>query len=149
LTGTRLLTLHNLTYMERLVSGGREAITAGRFADYSRAVLDGAAPWRPAVTAASRSAVGRSTGCSPRPRPGASRSAPGGCPDDLIEVDPAVPAAAGEHDEHRDHGREQQDRDQREQVAGDPGRGGAAGSRALLLRGGDPARRTRWCGCGI
>jgi queuine tRNA-ribosyltransferase len=45
LTGTRLLTLHNLTYMERLVSGAREAIGAGRFRDYSQAVLGGSAPW--------------------------------------------------------------------------------------------------------
>jgi queuine tRNA-ribosyltransferase len=45
LTGTRLLTLHNLTYMERVVAGGREAIGAGRFQEYSRMVLGGAAPW--------------------------------------------------------------------------------------------------------
>ena len=30
----RLLTLHNLTYLERLVAGAREAIAAGRFAAY-------------------------------------------------------------------------------------------------------------------
>ena len=45
LTGTRLLTLHNLTYMERLVAGARGAIEAGRFAEYSSAVLGGAVPW--------------------------------------------------------------------------------------------------------
>jgi queuine tRNA-ribosyltransferase len=45
LTGTRLLTLHNLTYMERLTAGAREAIGGGRFAEYSQAVLGGAAPW--------------------------------------------------------------------------------------------------------
>ena len=45
LTGTRLLTLHNLTYMELLVAGAREAITAGRFEEYSRGLLGGAAPW--------------------------------------------------------------------------------------------------------
>jgi queuine tRNA-ribosyltransferase len=45
LTGTRLLTLHNLTYMERLTAGAREAIDGGRFPGYSRAVLGGAAPW--------------------------------------------------------------------------------------------------------
>jgi queuine tRNA-ribosyltransferase len=45
LTGSRLLTLHNLTYMERLVAGARGAIAAGRFADYSRAVVGGTAPW--------------------------------------------------------------------------------------------------------
>jgi queuine tRNA-ribosyltransferase len=46
LTGTRLLTLHNLTYMERLAAGAREAIATGRFADYSNAVIGGAPPWR-------------------------------------------------------------------------------------------------------
>ena len=45
LTGTRLLTLHNLTYMELLVAGARRTIADGRFADYSREVLDGTAPW--------------------------------------------------------------------------------------------------------
>jgi queuine tRNA-ribosyltransferase len=45
LTGARLLTLHNLTYMERLMSGAREAISAGEYAAYSEAVLAGAAPW--------------------------------------------------------------------------------------------------------
>jgi queuine tRNA-ribosyltransferase len=45
LTGTRLLTLHNLTYMEALASGAREAIAAGRFDAYSQAVLDGTPPW--------------------------------------------------------------------------------------------------------
>jgi queuine tRNA-ribosyltransferase len=45
LTGVRLLVLHNLTYLERLVRGAREAIRAGRFDDYRRAVLGGASPW--------------------------------------------------------------------------------------------------------
>jgi queuine tRNA-ribosyltransferase len=45
MTGVRLLALHNLTYCERLVSGAREAIAVGRFADYRDAVLGGAAPW--------------------------------------------------------------------------------------------------------
>jgi queuine tRNA-ribosyltransferase len=45
LTGTRLLTLHNLTYMERLVSGARQAISGGRLRDYSDALLGGATPW--------------------------------------------------------------------------------------------------------
>jgi len=45
LTGTRLLTLHNLSYMERLVAGARGAIESGRFAGYSNAVLGGAVPW--------------------------------------------------------------------------------------------------------
>jgi queuine tRNA-ribosyltransferase len=45
LTGTRLLTLHNLTYMESLVETARRAIEAGRFEEYSGRVLAGAAPW--------------------------------------------------------------------------------------------------------
>jgi queuine tRNA-ribosyltransferase len=45
LTAVRLLVLHNLTYMQRLASGAREAIAAGRFVDYSTAVLGGATPW--------------------------------------------------------------------------------------------------------
>lgn len=45
LTAVRLLTLHNLTYMERLAAGARDAIAAGRFGAYSSAVLAGAPPW--------------------------------------------------------------------------------------------------------
>jgi queuine tRNA-ribosyltransferase len=45
LTGTRLLTLHNLTYMERLMAGAREAIGGGRLSGYTGAILGGAAPW--------------------------------------------------------------------------------------------------------
>jgi queuine tRNA-ribosyltransferase len=45
LTGTRLLTLHNLTYTEQLVADAREAISGARFADYSEAVLGGSPPW--------------------------------------------------------------------------------------------------------
>jgi queuine tRNA-ribosyltransferase len=45
LTAVRLLTVHNLTYLERLVSGAREAIGAGRFGAYRDASLAGAAPW--------------------------------------------------------------------------------------------------------
>ena len=45
LTGVRLLVLHNLTYLERLVSGARAAIAAGNFNDYASRVLGGAAPW--------------------------------------------------------------------------------------------------------
>ncbi len=48
LTGTRLLTLHNLTYMQSLVSGARAAIEAGDFRALSRAVLDGEPPWEAA-----------------------------------------------------------------------------------------------------
>jgi queuine tRNA-ribosyltransferase len=45
LTAVRLLTLHNLTYLEQLVRGAREAIAAGRYEEYKRAGLGGAAPW--------------------------------------------------------------------------------------------------------
>ena len=45
LTGTRLLTVHNLTYMRELVSGARAAIEDGAFASYGAAVLDGTSPW--------------------------------------------------------------------------------------------------------
>ncbi len=44
-TAARLVTLHNLTFLERLVSGAREAIGAGRFDAYRGAILGGAAPW--------------------------------------------------------------------------------------------------------
>jgi queuine tRNA-ribosyltransferase len=45
LTAVRLLAVHNLTYMELLAVGAREAIAAGRFDDYSTAVIAGKAPW--------------------------------------------------------------------------------------------------------
>ena len=45
LTGVRLITLHNLVYSERIVSGARAAIEAGRFAAYREAILGGAPPW--------------------------------------------------------------------------------------------------------
>ncbi len=45
LTGARLLTLHNLTYMERLTAGARKAIREGAYASYSDRVLAGAPPW--------------------------------------------------------------------------------------------------------
>jgi queuine tRNA-ribosyltransferase len=45
LTGVRLLVMHNLVYLERLVRGCREAIRDGRFGDYRNAILAGAAPW--------------------------------------------------------------------------------------------------------
>jgi queuine tRNA-ribosyltransferase len=44
LTGKRLLTLHNLTFMQRLMSGMREAIQAGRYGEHARAVLAGEVP---------------------------------------------------------------------------------------------------------
>jgi queuine tRNA-ribosyltransferase len=46
LTGARLLTVHNLAYVERFLAGARDAIAAGRFRAYSDAVLSGSAPWR-------------------------------------------------------------------------------------------------------
>jgi queuine tRNA-ribosyltransferase len=46
LTGTRLLTLHNLRYIEQLTAGARGAIAEGRFSRYSAAVLDGSPPWQ-------------------------------------------------------------------------------------------------------
>ena len=54
LTGTRLLTLHNLNYMERLVAGARSAIEADRFGAFSEAILGGAPPWRATATSSSR-----------------------------------------------------------------------------------------------
>jgi queuine tRNA-ribosyltransferase len=44
LTGTRLLTMHNLTHMERLAAGAREAIGRGALGDYAAGVLSGALP---------------------------------------------------------------------------------------------------------
>jgi queuine tRNA-ribosyltransferase len=45
LTALRLLVLHNLTYLQRLLAGARSAIAGGAFASYSRQILDGAPPW--------------------------------------------------------------------------------------------------------
>ncbi len=45
LTAVRLLVLHNLTFLERLMAGSRGAIEAGSFAGYREAVLAGAPPW--------------------------------------------------------------------------------------------------------
>ena len=44
LTGVRLLTLHNLAYLARLMAGLREAIAAGTLAAHAQALRDGAAP---------------------------------------------------------------------------------------------------------
>jgi queuine tRNA-ribosyltransferase len=44
-TVMRLLTLHNLAYLERLMAELRAAITAGRLADATAALRAGAAPW--------------------------------------------------------------------------------------------------------
>ncbi len=48
-TAARLLTLHNLTFLERLVAGARAAIAVGRFAGYRAALLGGTAPWAAAA----------------------------------------------------------------------------------------------------
>ena len=53
LTAVRLLTMHNLIYLERLVRGAREAIAAGRYEAYRAAGLAGAAPWEALATAGS------------------------------------------------------------------------------------------------
>jgi queuine tRNA-ribosyltransferase len=45
LTGARLLTVHNLTYMRELVTGAREAIAAGVLDRHREDVLAGASPW--------------------------------------------------------------------------------------------------------
>jgi queuine tRNA-ribosyltransferase len=51
LTAVRLLSIHNLTYLERIVAGARRAIADGAFGAYREAVLGGAAPWAAAATA--------------------------------------------------------------------------------------------------
>jgi queuine tRNA-ribosyltransferase len=45
LTAGRLLTLHNLTFLERLVAGARDAIATARYAEYAERLLAGTAPW--------------------------------------------------------------------------------------------------------
>jgi queuine tRNA-ribosyltransferase len=45
LTGQRLLTIHNLAYLQRLMAALRGAIDAGRYAEAAAAVRAGAAPW--------------------------------------------------------------------------------------------------------
>jgi queuine tRNA-ribosyltransferase len=44
-TAQRLLTIHNLAYLQYLMAALRDAIDAGRLADAAAAVRDGAAPW--------------------------------------------------------------------------------------------------------
>jgi queuine tRNA-ribosyltransferase len=44
-TAMRLLTIHNLAYLQRLMAELRDAIDEGRLPAASAAVLDGAAPW--------------------------------------------------------------------------------------------------------
>ena len=60
LTGVRLLVLHNLVYVERLVRGARESIRAGTLAGYRHAVLAGATPWEATATIGER-ASGRAS----------------------------------------------------------------------------------------
>ena len=43
LTAKRLITLHNLTFMERLMRGLRDAIADGTYADEAEQVLSGSA----------------------------------------------------------------------------------------------------------
>jgi queuine tRNA-ribosyltransferase len=45
LTGVRLLTLHNLTFVERLVAGARSAIEAGSLDAYADRLRAGEPPW--------------------------------------------------------------------------------------------------------
>jgi queuine tRNA-ribosyltransferase len=54
LTGTRLLTLHNLTYLQELVAGARRAIGRSTFGDYASAVLKGSTPWAGGVLDSAR-----------------------------------------------------------------------------------------------
>jgi queuine tRNA-ribosyltransferase len=51
-TAMRLLTIHNLSYLQRLMASLRDAIDAGRLAEAAQAVWDGAAPWEMDVSAA-------------------------------------------------------------------------------------------------
>lgn len=45
MTAVRLLAIHNLTFLERLMAGARDAIVAGRYPAFREAILAGAAPW--------------------------------------------------------------------------------------------------------
>ena len=45
LTGVRLITLHNLVYVQELVAGARRAILAGEMGAYREAIMGGSAPW--------------------------------------------------------------------------------------------------------
>jgi queuine tRNA-ribosyltransferase len=45
LTGARLITLHNLTFMKALMDGIRTAIESGTYAEHAAAVLGGASPY--------------------------------------------------------------------------------------------------------
>jgi queuine tRNA-ribosyltransferase len=45
LTGVRLMTLHNLAFLESLIGSARDAIREGRMDAYREEILAGAAPW--------------------------------------------------------------------------------------------------------
>jgi len=45
LTAVKLLTVHNLTFMEQLGSAVRRAIGDGSYQDFKRSILSGASPW--------------------------------------------------------------------------------------------------------
>jgi queuine tRNA-ribosyltransferase len=47
LTAIRLLCLHNLAYLNELMTHARTAISAGAFSSYSSSIRNGAAPWEP------------------------------------------------------------------------------------------------------
>jgi queuine tRNA-ribosyltransferase len=66
LTGKRLLTHHNLTFMALLMQGIREAIKRGSLDAYARAVLAGDGPYERAATA-SRGRARSGSGWSPDP----------------------------------------------------------------------------------
>jgi queuine tRNA-ribosyltransferase len=51
-TAMRLLTIHNLAYLQRLMAELRDAIDEGRLAAAAKAVRDGAAPWELAAARA-------------------------------------------------------------------------------------------------
>jgi queuine tRNA-ribosyltransferase len=53
LTAVRLLTIHNLVYLERLVANARAAIEAGELGAYAKRLADGSAPWAAWPTAGS------------------------------------------------------------------------------------------------
>ena len=84
-TAMRLLTIHNLAYLQRLMAELRDAIDAGRLPEVAAAVRAGAAPWELAAAAArdrarrrAAAAGGRAPDARSRPsRPTAGRSARG------------------------------------------------------------------------
>jgi queuine tRNA-ribosyltransferase len=51
MTGMRLLTIHNLAYVQRLMAALREAVQNGELAATAAALRAGAAPWQVAAPA--------------------------------------------------------------------------------------------------